>query len=141
MIRRFVEEQEVRLPDHGARKHESILLPARKVGCRGVQMRVAEPEFGEQNFCAIAFVPFAGWQGREHCVTGRERGDRAWQELLHHGQCQAVCVLHASSVGRLAACEQGQQGRLSAAVVAHKADVVAGGDGKLEIGEELSIPP
>ena len=136
MIRRLVEEEEIRLPDHGSGQQDSAFLPARQrlEGGSG-----PDAGFLEGTCNPPVAVPALGrgsiLKARGHDVV-RATGERSGKNLGEKGDLESGRPLEGPGVRFAVAGENREEGGFSRAVTPREADSVAGRDFELDVREQ-----
>ena len=136
MVRRLVEEQEIRLADHGPGQQDASLLSARQrleAGFRpdaGLLQGALDPPVA-----VPALGRGSGLKSRGHDVPDRAV-DRAGKHLGDKGDRESRRPLEVSGVRLEMAGENGEEGGLPRTVASGEADPVAGRKLQLDVREQ-----
>ena len=136
MVRRLVEEQEVRLPDHGPGQQDASLLSARQrleggLGSdAGLLQGALDPPV---TVPALGRGPFV--KSRRHDVSGRA-GKGAGKNLGDEGDRESRCPLEVPGIRFAMAGENREESGFTCPVASGKADTVAGRKLQLDVREQ-----
>ena len=136
MVRRLVEEQEVRLPDHGPGQQDASLLPARQRLERGFG---SDAGLLQGALDPPVTVPALGRgpvvKSRGHDVSDRA-GEEAGKNLGDKGDRESGRPLEVPGIRFAMAGENAEEGGFPRAVASREADSVAGSKLQLDVREQ-----
>ena len=137
VVRRFVEQEQVRLDDSGAREQHGALPAAGQVADGEAAYRLVDLEFVEQHIYPPALGERSlGGQGVAHRILKTQRQQPRGRVLRREGDPKSPRARNGARRGVVLAGQNAQEGGLAAAVGGDKSDTIAFGDREVQAGEQ-----